>query len=39
MQILTVNHQTEPRDLNGRARGRTEGDERDYNSIGRKMTN
>jgi hypothetical protein len=29
MQILTANHQTEPRDPNGRVRGRTEGDEGD----------
>jgi hypothetical protein len=35
MQILIANHLTEPRDPNGRARGRTERDEWDCNPIGR----
>jgi hypothetical protein len=29
MQILTANHQTEPRDPNGKGKGRTEGSEGD----------
>jgi hypothetical protein len=39
MQMLTANHHTEPRDLNGRARGRTEGAEGDCNPIGKTMSN
>jgi hypothetical protein len=39
MQILTANHQTEPRNPNGRARGRTEGPEGDCNLKGRTSTN
>jgi hypothetical protein len=35
MQILTANHQTEPRALNGIARGRIEGAEGYCNPIGR----
>jgi hypothetical protein len=35
MQILTSNHQTEPRDSNGRTSERTEGAEGDCNPIGR----
>jgi hypothetical protein len=35
MQILTANHQIEHWDPKGRVRGRTEGDERDYNPIRR----
>jgi hypothetical protein len=35
MQILIVNHPTEPGDPNGRARRRTEGVEGDCNPIGR----
>jgi hypothetical protein len=35
MQVLTVNYWTEPGDLSGRDRGRTEGDEGDCNPIGR----
>jgi hypothetical protein len=35
MQILTANHWTEPGDLNGRVRGRTEGAEGDGNPIGK----
>jgi hypothetical protein len=35
MQILTANHQTEPWDPSGRARGRTEEAEEDSNSIRR----
>ena len=38
MQILTANHNTEPRDPNRRARGRTEGVEGDYNPIGRTIS-
>jgi hypothetical protein len=33
MKILIANHQTEFRDPNGRARGRTEGAEEDCNPI------
>jgi hypothetical protein len=35
MQILIANLWTEPRDPNGRVRGRTEGAEGDCNPIGR----
>jgi hypothetical protein len=35
MQILTANRWTDPRDLNGGVRGRTEGAEGDCNPIGR----
>jgi hypothetical protein len=35
MQILTNNHQTEPRNLNERLKGRTEGAAGDCNLIGR----
>jgi hypothetical protein len=35
MQIYTANYWTEPRDTNGRARGRTERAEGDCNPIGR----
>jgi len=35
MQILTANHLTEPRDPNGRVRGKTEGTEGDCNPIER----
>jgi hypothetical protein len=35
MQILIANHQTEPRDSNGRGRGRTEIVERECYPIGR----
>jgi hypothetical protein len=38
MQILTANNWTEPRDPNGRARGRTERAEGDFNLIGRTMS-
>jgi hypothetical protein len=34
----TANHWAEPRDSNGRARGRTEGDEGEYNHIGRTIS-
>jgi hypothetical protein len=36
--ILTVNHQTEPLDPNGRARGRTEGAEGDCSPTGRTIS-
>jgi hypothetical protein len=35
MQILRANHGTEPGDLNGTARGRSEGAEVDFTPIGR----
>jgi hypothetical protein len=35
MHILTANHLIEVGDPYGRVRGRTEGDEGDYNPIGR----
>jgi hypothetical protein len=35
VQILTANHWAEPRDPNGRVRGRAEGAEGDCNPIGR----
>jgi len=38
MQTLPDNHWTEPGVPNGRARGRTEGDEGDYNPIGRAIS-
>ena len=38
MQILTANHWTEPGDLKGRVRGRTEGAEWDCNPIGRAIS-
>jgi hypothetical protein len=38
MQILTANHRTESRDLNGRVRGKTAGTEGDCNSIGRTIS-
>ena len=38
MQILTVDHWTEPEDHMGRATGRTEGGEQDYNPIGRTVS-
>jgi hypothetical protein len=38
MQNLTSNHQAEPRDLNGRAVGRTEGAEGDCNPIERTIS-
>jgi hypothetical protein len=37
-QILTTNNQTEPRDPNGRLRGRTEGAEGGCNPIGRTIS-
>jgi hypothetical protein len=36
--IITANHWIEPGDPNGRARGRTEGDEGDCKSIGRTIS-
>jgi hypothetical protein len=38
MQILTANHQTEPGHLSGRGRGRTEGNEGDFNLVGRRIS-
>jgi hypothetical protein len=38
MQILRANHLAKPMDSNGRARGRTEGAERNCNPIGRKIS-
>jgi hypothetical protein len=38
MHVFTANHQTEPRDPNGRARGRPEGAEEGSNSIRRTMS-
>jgi hypothetical protein len=38
MQILTANHQNEPRDPNGRTRRKNEGAEGDSNSIGRTIS-
>jgi hypothetical protein len=38
MQILTLNHQIETGEPSGRARGRTEGTEGDYNLIGRTIS-
>jgi hypothetical protein len=38
MQILTANHWTDPKDPNGRTRGRTEEAEGDCNPIGRKAS-
>jgi hypothetical protein len=38
MQILIANHQNEPRDSIGRARGRTEGAEGVYNPIRRTIS-
>ena len=38
MQILTANNWTEPGDLNGRDRGRTEGAEGDFNPIARMIS-
>jgi hypothetical protein len=38
VKILTANHQTEPRDPSGRARGRNVGAEGDCNPIGRTMS-
>jgi hypothetical protein len=38
MQILTTKHQTEPRDPNARARGRTEGAEGDCSPIRRTIS-
>jgi hypothetical protein len=38
MQILIANHLTEPREHNGKVRGRTEGAEREYNPTGRTIS-
>jgi hypothetical protein len=38
MKILTANHQTEPRDPNGRSRGKTVGAKQDYNPIRRTLS-
>jgi hypothetical protein len=37
MQILIANNWTKPKDLNGRVRGRTEGDEMDCTPIGKQQ--
>jgi hypothetical protein len=38
MLILTAKHQTEPRDPNGRIRGKTEREEKDCNPSGRTIS-
>jgi hypothetical protein len=37
MQILTAKYWTDPRHLNGRVRGKTEGAKVDFNPIGRTL--